>query len=51
LHPVAIVIVGGLLSSTLLDIFLTPAMFYKFGRKSAEKLIGRNSKNEEPEDL
>lgn len=37
LHPVAIVIVGGLISSTLLDMFVTPAVFYHFGRKSAEK--------------
>lgn len=39
LHPVAVVIVGGLFSSTLLDIFVTPAIFYRFGRKSAERLI------------
>lgn len=37
LHPVAVVIVGGLLSSTLLDMFVTPTVFYHFGRKSAEK--------------
>jgi CzcA family heavy metal efflux pump len=37
LHPVAVVIVGGLLSSTLLDIIITPTLFYKFGRKAAEK--------------
>lgn len=39
LQPVAIVIVGGLLSSTLLDMFVTPTIFYKFGRRSAEKNI------------
>lgn len=39
LHPVAIVIVGGLLSSTLLDMYLTPAIFYHFGRKSAQQSI------------
>ena len=37
LHPVAVVIVGGLLSSTLLDMFVTPTVFYRFGRASAEK--------------
>ncbi|MGE0616917.1 MAG: efflux RND transporter permease subunit, partial [Bacteriovoracia bacterium] len=39
LHPVAIVIVGGLLSSTLLDILVTPAVFFRFGRKSAERFV------------
>lgn len=39
LHPVAVVIVGGLISSTLLDMFVTPAVFYHFGKESAEKSI------------
>lgn len=38
LQPMAIVILGGLWSSTLLDIVVTPAVFLKFGRASAEKL-------------
>jgi Cu/Ag efflux pump CusA len=38
LQPVAVVILGGLLSSTLLDIVVTPAVFLKFGRASAERL-------------
>lgn len=41
LHPVAVVIVGGLISSTLLDMFVTPAVFFHFGRKSAEKSVQR----------
>jgi len=41
LYPVAVVILGGLLSSTLLDMAVTPAVFYKFGRKAAEKYIKR----------
>lgn len=39
LHPVAVVIVGGLISSTLLDMFVTPAVFFHFGKKSAEQSI------------
>ena len=39
LHPVAVVIFSGLISSTLLDTFLTPAMFWLFGRKDAEWLV------------
>jgi Cu(I)/Ag(I) efflux system membrane protein CusA/SilA len=39
LHPVAVVIFGGLFSSTLLDMWVTPTVFYKFGRASAEKYV------------
>jgi Cu/Ag efflux pump CusA len=39
LHPVAVVIVGGLVSSTLLDLAVTPAVFWLFGRKAAEKAL------------
>ncbi|CAM3600358.1 efflux RND transporter permease subunit [Paracidovorax anthurii] len=39
LHPVAVVIFSGLISSTLLDTYLTPAMFWLFGRKPAERLV------------
>jgi HME family heavy-metal exporter len=39
LHPVAVVIFCGLISATLLDTFLTPAMFWLFGREDAERLM------------
>ncbi len=39
LHPVAVVIFSGLISSTLLDTYLTPAMFWLFGRKDTERLM------------
>jgi Cu(I)/Ag(I) efflux system membrane protein CusA/SilA len=37
LHPVAVVIVGGLISSTLLDILVTPTVFFNFGKRAALK--------------
>ncbi|MBU3698203.1 efflux RND transporter permease subunit [Dechloromonas sp.] len=39
LHPVAVVIFSGLVSSTLLDTFVTPALFWLFGCKPAERLL------------
>lgn len=39
LNPVAIVVVGGLISSTLLGLAVTPALFYTFCRKAAKKSI------------
>ena len=38
LYPVAVVILGGLITSTLLDFFVTPAIFYRFGKSAAERL-------------
>jgi CzcA family heavy metal efflux pump len=35
LHPLAVVIFGGLISSTIISLFLTPALFYRFGKKAA----------------
>jgi Cu/Ag efflux pump CusA len=43
LHPVAVVIVGGLVSSTLLDLVVTPAVFWAFGRRAAEKSLRLNA--------
>jgi HME family heavy-metal exporter len=37
LYPVATVILGGLTSSTLLDFFVHPALFWLFGRRDAEQ--------------
>jgi heavy-metal exporter, HME family len=39
LHPVAVVIFSGLISSTLIDSFLTPVIFYLCGRKAVQKII------------
>ncbi|MCC2955925.1 efflux RND transporter permease subunit [Massilia sp. IC2-477] len=39
LHPVAVVIFGGLISSTLLDSLLTPLIFWKLGRRPLARLL------------
>ena len=42
LYPVATVILGGLISSTLLDFFVHPALFWLFGLKSAARVVGES---------
>ena len=39
LHPVAVAICGGLVSSTLLDLAVTPALFLLIGRKAAAQSL------------
>lgn len=39
LHPLAVVVLGGILTSTLLDQLVTPAVFYKFGKPIADRII------------
>ena len=39
LHPVAITIFGGLVSSTLLDTILTPILFWRYGEKPLARLL------------
>lgn len=38
LSPVALTILGGLITATLLDAFLTPVLFLLLGRKPLERL-------------
>ncbi len=42
LYPVGTAIVGGLITSTLLDVLLTPGVFKLFGRKAAEAHLERH---------
>ncbi|WP_031569824.1 efflux RND transporter permease subunit [Rheinheimera texasensis] len=46
LHPVAVVIFGGLVSSTILDTILTPLMFWLWGREPLERLLANTDKSE-----
>ena len=39
LYPVATVILGGLISCTLLDFFVRPALFWTFGRRAAHQVL------------
>ena len=41
LNPVAITIFGGLVTATLLDTFLTPLLFHRFGRPALDRLRDR----------
>lgn len=43
LNPIAIVIVGGLISSTLMGLILTPALFFAFAREAALKSVSLES--------
>jgi HME family heavy-metal exporter len=46
LYPVATVILGGLISSTLLDFFVHPALFWCFGRGQAERAMQEAERDE-----
>jgi Cu(I)/Ag(I) efflux system membrane protein CusA/SilA len=48
LYPIAVVVFSGLVSSTLLDIFVTPAVFWKFTGRSVEKLFRAECPEELP---
>jgi HME family heavy-metal exporter len=39
LYPVATVILGGLISSTILEFFIRPALLWTFGRKAGERIV------------
>jgi HME family heavy-metal exporter len=47
LYPVATVILGGLISSTLLDIVVTPVVFKRFGKKALEHYFSAKEKQNE----
>lgn len=50
LYPVATVILGGLISSTLLDFFVHPALFLLFGMKEAQRVIEASNEQIELEE-
>lgn len=52
LYPLALVVFGGMLTSTILDQLVTPALFIKFGRKVYERSLsgGRLSVSDSEKD-
>jgi Cu/Ag efflux pump CusA len=52
LQPLAVVVLGGILTSTILDQAVTPAVFYKFGKPLADKIFAQSHKiNEQSNSL
>ena len=39
-HPLAVVIVGGLVTSTILNLFLLPPLYLRFGRQTSAVAAG-----------
>lgn len=46
LYPVGLVVVGGMVTTTLLDFFITPTVFLRFGRKASERLAAEFRESE-----
>ena len=42
LYPVATVIIGGLISSTLLEFLVRPALFWTIGRRAGERIVAEH---------
>ncbi len=51
LYPVATVIIGGLVTNTLLDFLVMPGLFWRFGRTEAERLARETVHAEDLEDI
>lgn len=49
LHPVAVVIFGGLISSTLLDTLLTPLLYWRFGAEPTARLLREGERGIRPQ--
>lgn len=45
LYPVATVIIGGLITSTVLEFLVRPALFWKFGMGAARRVVGESGQD------
>jgi HME family heavy-metal exporter len=50
LYPIATVIVGGLITSTLMEFLVRPALFWTFGLKAARRIVNRESADTDPDE-
>jgi Cu/Ag efflux pump CusA len=41
-HPMAIVILGGLVTSTLVNLFIVPVLYLRFGSRTKHDTLGLN---------
>ncbi len=48
LYPIATVIIGGLISSTLLEFLVRPALFWTFGVGTAQRIVGEEDSASSP---
>lgn len=46
LYPLALVVFGGLITSTLLDFFVTPTVFLRFSKKASERLLDQRTRHD-----
>ena len=44
-HPLAVVVLGGLVTSTLLNLFVVPALYLRYGKGSAARLLGNGRRD------
>ena len=48
-HPLAVVILGGLFTSTLLNLFVVPSLYLRFGKPRAQRWGGASTQPPAPE--
>lgn len=46
LYPLALVVFGGLITSTLLDFFVTPTVFLRFSKRASQQLLDRRTRHD-----
>ena len=51
LYPVAVVVIGGLITSTILDFLVRPTVFMKFARNAARRVVERTKAGGDDESL